>query len=358
MLIRTKKGRKQPYFPTINRQAGFSLIEFLVASALSMIVLMAAGSGFFTTQRLNNVASGRLQVQQDLRMAANMIVRDARMAGSFGCFNLAKQSKSVSIASDGQNNDTSLTELKFKNQNQGVKLMPISSGTRSVEDLKPGGFTFLGSNILLFNYGIGSSGKATLNGNTLTVQGDQELAELSGHSTAPVVISSCSALDRLVGVNKNYSGGDLKLSASPLTVSSKHKVDQISVFRQIVNVYTIGQPDKGEVGLYLFQLNADGTWSDPQLLISGVNAWDIQLGYLKGCSAGVNDATFEIEDKVRANADAIAPTLLHIQLLNGNQRDIQTKGNSGNVSDVQSYNIDATIRGGNACADRNIQEAV
>lgn len=357
MTIKTGR-RNKLYCLTINKQSGFSLIEFLVASALAMIVLMAAGSSFFTAQRMNNVASGRLQVQQDLRMAANMIVRDARMAGSFGCFNLAKQSRDFVVASDGLDNDGSLTELKFKGQNQGVKLIPIASHSRSVEDLRPSGFTFLGSNVLVFNYGLGSSGKVTLNSNSLSFQADQELAELSGYSAAPIIISSCNALDRLVGTNKNYNSGILKISASSLPLSNKHKLDQISVFRQMVNVYAIGQPDKGDVGLYVFQLNADGTWSDPQLLIKGVDSWNVQFGYSKGCSAGVNDATFLIEDKVRVDNNAIAPTFLHIQLLSGSQRDIKTQGNSSNVSNVQSYNIDATIRGGNVCADRNFQEAV
>ena len=70
-------------------QSGFSLIEFLVASIISMIVLIAAGSTYFTTQQLNRVATERLNAQQDLRNAANLIVRDARQAGTFGCANLA-----------------------------------------------------------------------------------------------------------------------------------------------------------------------------------------------------------------------------------------------------------------------------
>lgn len=68
---------------------GFSLIEFLVASALSMIVLLAVSSGYFTARSLNTAATSRLNVQQDLRNASNQIVRDARMAGNFGCFNMS-----------------------------------------------------------------------------------------------------------------------------------------------------------------------------------------------------------------------------------------------------------------------------
>lgn len=69
---------------------GFTIIEFLVAGMLSMIVLMAVGSSYFTSRKLNDAANERLAIQQDLRNAATLIVRDARMAGSFGCFNMSE----------------------------------------------------------------------------------------------------------------------------------------------------------------------------------------------------------------------------------------------------------------------------
>lgn len=81
---------------------GFSLIEFLVAAALSMIVLMAVSSTYFTARNLNNTATSRLTVQQDLRNASNMIVRDARMAGSFGCFNMSAH-KAGDVKTDDSN---------------------------------------------------------------------------------------------------------------------------------------------------------------------------------------------------------------------------------------------------------------
>ncbi len=61
---------------------GFTIVEFLVAGLLSMIVLMAVGSSYFTSRKLNDAANERLSAQQDLRNAATLIVRDARMAGA------------------------------------------------------------------------------------------------------------------------------------------------------------------------------------------------------------------------------------------------------------------------------------
>ena len=83
---------------------GFSILEFLVASLLSMIVLMAVSSTYFTARGLNKSANTRIGIQQDLRNAANMIVRDARMAGNFGCFNMSNFPASAVIEDKAQMN--------------------------------------------------------------------------------------------------------------------------------------------------------------------------------------------------------------------------------------------------------------
>lgn len=72
---------------------GFTIVEFLVAGLLSVIVLIAVVSSYFTSRKLNDAANERLAIQQDLRNAATLIVRDARMAGSFGCFNMSEHTE-------------------------------------------------------------------------------------------------------------------------------------------------------------------------------------------------------------------------------------------------------------------------
>ena len=117
------KRQNNRYTVLPKKITGFTLIELLVASALSIIVLIAAGSGFVTTQKLSQVAKGRLQVQNDLRNATNMIVRDARMAGSFGCFNLAKTATNDQTKLKDHGDANELGALEYNNQNQGVKYL-------------------------------------------------------------------------------------------------------------------------------------------------------------------------------------------------------------------------------------------
>ena len=114
---------------------GFSILEFLVASLLSMIVLMAVSSTYFTARGLNKSANARIGIQQDLRNAANMIVRDARMAGNFGCFNMAnfpasaviedKSSDEYTLKTAGVNN---LLPVKEINK---IKLYRLCSNRQS-----------------------------------------------------------------------------------------------------------------------------------------------------------------------------------------------------------------------------------
>ena len=54
-------NKNRPHIPVKTGMQGFSLIEFLVASALSMIVLLAVSSGYFTARSLNTTATSRLK---------------------------------------------------------------------------------------------------------------------------------------------------------------------------------------------------------------------------------------------------------------------------------------------------------
>ena len=135
-------NKNRSHIPVKTGMQGFSLIEFLVASALSMIVLLAVSSSYFTARSLNTAATARLNVQQDLRNASNQIVRDARMAGNFGCFNMSAYDAQAVIADSG-----SKDFLKLKGSG---KMLPAvrETGSLGVTDFEQSG------KALIFQYGI------------------------------------------------------------------------------------------------------------------------------------------------------------------------------------------------------------
>lgn len=305
---------------------GFTIIEFLVAGMLSMIVLMAVGSSYFTSRKLNDAANERLAIQQDLRNAATLIVRDARMAGSFGCFNMSEHTEKDVVSDVPQKNR--LFSLKGSSANKLIpngtdnKLIPITESL----DINYQNFFQVGS-ALIFQYGI-----------------DDVNA-----SAATTVVSSCAAISKpgkqiltLENVKK-----ELKISDQ-----DKEQNGNIARQRHVVNAYAVGRI-AGEEGLFRFQLDDKGKWGNPQLLAKKIRYMKVRYIYVSDCpeddDAG-KEETFRYTDKFNSAQDAVTPAGVEVLLSSGT--DTKIAASSGNH--IYAYRIDATIRGGNVCANRTL----
>ena len=303
------------HIPNKTAMRGFSILEFLVASLLSMIVLMAVSSTYFTARGLNKSANARIGIQQDLRNAANMIVRDARMAGNFGCFNMANFPASAVIE------DKSSDEYALKTA--GVnKLLPV----KEINKLSYTGFAQTGK-ALLFQYGIDKAD--------------------STEKTA--IASSC------YGIAKPHTEiKDLAAAKSALKITDFDQDGSIAIMKHEIIAYAVGKLGK-EIGLFRFQLSDDGSWNNPQLLIKDIESMKIHYFYAN-CSDAPNASTsatseenFVRADKLDISPEAKSPASIQI-VLNGGSIDSSTEKDNK----VDIYNINATIRGGNVCADRSL----
>ncbi|HEZ1926989.1 pilus assembly protein PilW [Neisseria meningitidis] len=296
---------------------GFTIIEFLVAGMLSMIVLMAVGSSYFTSRKLNDAANERLAIQQDLRNAATLIVRDARMAGSFGCFNMSEHIEQ-DVVSDVTQKD-SLFSLKRNSTN---KLIPIAESS----NIGYQGF-IQRLNALIFQYGIDD-------------------VNASADTT---VVSSCAAISKPGKQILNLE--DVKKELK-IVSQDKERNGNIARQRHVVNAYAVGRI-AGEEGLFRFQLNEKGEWGNPQLLVKKINKMDIRYIYVSGCpeddDAG-KEETFRYTDKFNSAQDAVTPAGVEVLLSSGTD----TKIAASSDNHIYAYRIDATIRGGNVCANRTL----
>ena len=321
---------------------GFSLIEFLVASALSMIVLLAVSSGYFTARSLNTAATSRLNVQQDLRNASNQIVRDARMAGNFGCFNMS--------AYDAQAVIEDFDSKEFFTLKNGQML----SAVRETNDLGANGFK-PSSKALIFQYGIDAENPKDLTAKT-------------------AVVSSCTNI-----TNPKNKITDVKAALAALNLKTdSSQAGNISIMKHEVNAYAVGTAG-GQDGLYRFQLAENGEWSNPQLLIKGIKSMKIRYFYAEKCpqtdvesraasapptgntqnqgQTQGQDETFTYSDELPPKSPDLAketPASIEL-LLNSNEKREPGSINTGGDNDkneVQIYRINATVRGGNKCADR------
>ena len=303
------------HIPNKTAMRGFSILEFLVASLLSMIVLMAISSTYFTARGLNKSANTRIGIQQDLRNTANMIVRDARMAGNFGCFNMSNFPASAVIE------DKSSDEYTLKTA--GVnKLLPV----KEINKLGYAGFAQTGK-ALLFQYGI-----------------DKE-----NPTAKTAIVSSC------FGIAKPHTEiKDLAAAKSALKITNSDQDGSIAIMKHEMIAYAVGTLGK-ERGLFRFQLSNDGSWSSPQLLIKGITTMDIHYIYAEcphsenASASGVNTESFDYKNALDISAEAKSPASIQIVLNNGS---IDPSKEQDNKVDI--YNINATIRGGNVCADRSL----
>ncbi|HFB4329219.1 TPA: PilW family protein [Neisseria gonorrhoeae] len=305
---------------------GFTIVEFLVAGLLSIIVLIAVVSSYFTSRKLNDVANERLAIQQDLRNAATLIVRDARMAGSFGCFNMSEHTKGDIVDSSNQTQSNLVKPgakqenplFSLKRSGMDEQLIPVAESA----DIKYPGF-IQRLNALVFQYGID---------------------DLDA-SAETVVVSSCS---KIAKPGKKIS--TLQEAKSALQITNDDKQNgNITRQKHVVNAYAVGMI-AGEEGLFRFQLDDKGEWGNPQLLAKKIKRMDVQYIYVSGCPED-EDAGKEEQFKYTDRFDrSVTPAGVEVLLDSG----LNAKIAASSDNSIYAYRINATIRGGNVCANRTL----
>ncbi|HHA3998326.1 TPA: PilW family protein [Neisseria gonorrhoeae] len=308
---------------------GFTIVEFLVAGLLSVIVLIAVVSSYFTSRKLNDAANERLAIQQDLRNAATLIVRDARMAGSFGCFNMSEHIKDDIVDSSNQTQSNPAKPgakqenplFSLKRSGMDKQLIPVAESA----DIKYPGF-FQRLNALVFQYGID---------------------DLDA-SAETVVVSSCS---KIAKPGKKIS--TLQEARSALQITNDDKQNgNITRQKHVVNAYAVGMI-AGEEGLFRFQLDDKGKWGNPQLLVKKVKRMDVRYIYVSGCpedeDAG-KEEKFRYTNKFDKSKNAVMPAGVEVLLDSG----LNAKIAASSDNSIYAYRINATIRGGNVCANRTL----
>ncbi|ENZ6998582.1 PilW family protein [Neisseria gonorrhoeae] len=296
---------------------GFTIVEFLVAGLLSVIVLIAVVSSYFTSRKLNDAANERLAEQQDLRNAATLIVRDARMAGSFGCFNMSEHIGNDVVFNVAQKN--ALFSLKRNSTNSTNKLIPITESP----NINYQNF-FQVSSALIFQYGIDD-------------------VDASADTT---VVSSCAAISKPGKQIPTLEDAKKELK---IQNSDKEQNGDIARQRHVVNAYAVGKI-AGEEGLFRFQLNEKGEWGNPQLLAKKIKRMRVRYIYVSGCPED-EDAGKEEQFKYTDKFDSsVTPAGVEVLLDSGS--DAKIAASSDNI--IYAYRINATIRGGNVCANRTL----
>lgn len=334
--------------------SGFTLIEFLVASALSLIVITAAASTYLMTRRININAQERLNIQQNLRNATTLLSRDIRNAGSFGCFTTSGgtsktfNNKKPTFPSTIQ--DKSIVLDANMNNGYGINVLPLN-GVLAGNIIQPG-FQAL-SDVLVLTYGKGFAGVTSniATGGSFTLQ----KLQATGYRNDPdvsqtvarrgeLVVSSCNA----AYVAKPINGDNNSISFNNVPANRLADADdsqgELSITKLYASAYVLGTVNNVS-SLLRYDLNADGLWQGPQLLAPNVTNMTFQFGYVNNCgnngNATLNQEQFQFADTLNQTE---LPALVRIHL----QYNTSTDRNKNDQ--VADYVINAAVRSGNTCA--------
>ena len=94
----------------------------------------------------------------------------------------------------------------------------------------------------------------------------------------------------------------------------------------------------------------NGQWGNPQLLVKKINKMDIRYIYVSDCPLREGDGKvekFKYTDTFDTSQAAVTPAEVEILLNSG-------KFAASADNEVYAYRINATIRGGNVCANRTL----
>ncbi len=336
---------------------GFTLIEFLVASILAMIVIMAAGSTYFMTRKLSDEAQKRLNIQQNLRTTTAQIMRDARMAGSFGCYNTSStiENRGVPvfnvsgftlIAPEGSGTEGGVLKLEDVDNAMGVRWAQVG-----------------GQNALIFVYGLGdtpvvkATGLTTASTNNLTgltlgtgTNNEKALDPLRQTlaNRGNIVVSSCRSA---YGVRMTGAVTSDNLAVNiPNSTFTQTDTGELSVSKLYAAAYIHNATTKQ---LMRVDVGDDGKWQAPQLVAEGINSMDVSYAYTDDClldklstDTDYVAETFTFTKNLNTTKDkGILPAMVQIRL----NYDLDTSGANKATAD---YVINATVRGGNVCGNR------
>ena len=88
----------------MKRQAGFSLVELMVALAIGLVAVGAVSAVLISSSSIYRVSDNRARIQESARFAVRALEQDVRQAGFMGCFNLSMfPTRFTNLAQDKNN---------------------------------------------------------------------------------------------------------------------------------------------------------------------------------------------------------------------------------------------------------------
>lgn len=297
--------------PPFARQAGFSLVELMVALTLSLFVIIAVSASYLSGRQASRKLEERIALQQDARLALATLSRDLRMAGVFGCAvpamsNLDRTGASGATMREGiaiHQHFTPEDDTEAFDQNGALGLHTVSASGSSWT--KNAAVAATGP-MLVVQFGQGttavvdslpkvaSSGTVSLTRLDTTPPAERGL---SGNATL-LAIGSCSRLDFVkVGQNGVVRGASAGIqltfpASAALAVgqdNGTHRWGSLDVMRFVSRAYVAGSY-QGRQGLYMYERAENGSLVGPVEIATNISRIDAEFGTINACQ-GAGAAT-------------------------------------------------------------------
>jgi type IV pilus assembly protein PilW len=269
------------------KNAGFTLVELLIAIALGLVIMAGLYQTFRTQHDTYIVQDQVAAMQQNLRAAMYLITRDLQMAGWYTNFDRINHNIDWNDQ-DGDNDPTTNPEngkpLVFAVDNNSTAGDNINDGTDMLVIVKAGeerrtltaGESASGTNITLLDYKLDADANVDLNNTTkkygLLVKNDLRTADFF------VVNSTAGSMTNPWALSDNYLSGD-------------------TVFRTDIIIYKINDDaTNGRPVLYRRNLGNDNGY---QPVAENIENMQVRY-YLENDSVPKNTLTLSTQARVRA----------------------------------------------------------
>ena len=289
-----------------NRQQGFTLVEIMVAVAISLFLLAGILQVMSSNKQTSRYQEAVARIQENARFALMFLGRDFRQAGYMGCtgndfknqlnlddddkdsfFNLknAVAGWEASTTSNGDNSTSPGDNFTTTNNTGSLSDWTDSNGNNLAADFS--GLTsplLEGSDVVIVKYAQETPSGVTSDGNTAASAASITLTGASGIVQDTIVlVADCISADLFrqapAAIADTLSRGVTSNDPGNLpgeTWSHKYTGSMI-IMEMVSNVYFIATGSYGGPSLWRANFNT-GPMSPPQELVEGVESMQVLYG--------------------------------------------------------------------------------
>lgn len=298
-------------------QNGITLVEVLVAVALSLIILAGVMHIFLNNKQTYRVQEAFARLQENGRFAMQFLAQDLRMAGYVGCG--GKISNINNIADyhpppNGDGNEDVVADFTSAGiegiEYASLPLQLNDSVSLTAADVVPG------TDLVRIKRAAATGARlwGNLNSTKAVIQLDGATALGLFQDNDYMFISDCENADIFVANNVSASGHPITI-AHPESVNignffSKPYQQDAEIYKFVNNTYYVGTNDAGEPALYRRSLLNAGALSNEEL-VEGIEDLQFLYGEDTDSDAAPN---FYVDANSVTNWDNVVAVRVEIQV--------------------------------------------